>query len=201
MSRSLMLLYAFHGLFWGVFAVRVLLGRRAIVAGAGASSAAPARVETAASARHPRLFVRLHGVAIFVMYFAIGDALFGRARLLFFAQPIVGATIIAAGAALALWALVFFRSWRYAAKLDVGHELATGGPFAWLRHPIYAAIDLLALGSFVWLPTLPLLVGFVAVAVVADARARKEERLLVEAFGDRYRQYMQRVRRFVPFVY
>jgi protein-S-isoprenylcysteine O-methyltransferase Ste14 len=194
-----MLLYAFHGLFWGVFTVRVLLGRRGVVAGTDASAA---RVETASAARHPRLFVRLHGVALFALYFGIGDALFGgRARPFFPSQPIVGAAMIVAGAALALWALLFFRSWRYAAQLDVGHELATGGPFAWVRHPIYAAIDLLALGSFVWLPTLRVLVGCVAVAVVADARARKEERLLVAAFGDRYRQYIGRVRRFIPLIY
>jgi protein-S-isoprenylcysteine O-methyltransferase Ste14 len=192
-----MLLYACHALFWGVFAVRVLLGRRAVVA----TSDGSARVETASTARHPQLFVRLHGVALFVMYFGIGDALFGRARPLFAPQPVAGAATIVAGAALGLWALLYFRSWRFATQLDAGHELATGGPFAWLRHPIYAAIDLLALGSFVWLPTPLVLLGFVAVAVVADARARKEERLLVEAFGERYREYMRRVRRFIPFVY
>lgn len=34
-----------------------------------------------------------------------------------------------------------------------------------------------------------------------DARARLEERLLIEVFGDRYREYMRRVRRTIPFLY
>jgi protein-S-isoprenylcysteine O-methyltransferase Ste14 len=59
------------------------------------------------------------------------------------------------GAALMSWARVWFASWRFRAKVDASHQLATGGPFALLRHPIYMGLNLLALGSAVWDPTLP----------------------------------------------
>ncbi len=49
-----------------------------------------------------------------------------------------------------VWALDYFRSWRFRAKLDEGHQLATGGPFRLLRHPIYMGLNLLALGSAFW---------------------------------------------------
>ena len=49
-----------------------------------------------------------------------------------------------------------FRSWRFRATLDKGHQLATGGPFSLLRHPIYMGLNLLALGRAIWVPTLTL---------------------------------------------
>ena len=43
-------------------------------------------------------------------------------------QRVVGSGVIAAGAVLMVWALVSFQSWRFRAKLDADHQLATGGP-------------------------------------------------------------------------
>jgi protein-S-isoprenylcysteine O-methyltransferase Ste14 len=99
------------------------------------------------------------------------------------------------------WALEYFRSWRFRAKLDAGHQLATGGPFRLLRHPIYMGLNLLAIGSAIWVPT-PLLWTAVGVMLIgSDLRARGEERVLLAAFGDAYREYCARTRRFVPGVY
>ena len=41
------------------------------------------------------------------------------------------------GRSVMIWARAHFRSWRFRAKLDTGHELVAGGPFRFLRHPIY----------------------------------------------------------------
>jgi protein-S-isoprenylcysteine O-methyltransferase Ste14 len=43
--------------------------------------------------------------------------------------------------------------------------------------------------------------GFHAVFLSGDLRARAEEKVLLAAFGDRYREYAARVKRFVPGVY
>jgi protein-S-isoprenylcysteine O-methyltransferase Ste14 len=43
--------------------------------------------------------------------------------------------------------------------------------------------------------------GFVLMVIGGDLRARSEEKLLEQAFGDRYRAYRARTRRFVPGVY
>ncbi|MBI4486445.1 MAG: hypothetical protein HY655_10580 [Acidobacteria bacterium] len=66
---------------------------------------------------------------------------------------------------------------------------------------MYLAIDLLAVGSAVWVPTPLVLIGAVALAIGGDLRARIEERALLEAFGERYRNYLRRVRRTVPGIY
>jgi hypothetical protein len=81
-------------------------------------------------------------------------------------------------------ALVFFRSWRFHAKLDEGHQLATGGPFRLVRHPIYAGLNLLALGSAIWAPSPIIWAGFALIAIGSDLRARSEEKLLERAFGE-----------------
>jgi protein-S-isoprenylcysteine O-methyltransferase Ste14 len=79
-----------------------------------------------------------------------------------------------------------------------GHELRTGGPYRLVRHPIYTGIIGVVLG-------LMLLVGFsymipVVVLVLAwlGWRVHVEDRMMIETFGDRYREYRQQVRALVP---
>ena len=189
------LIYAFHAVFWAA-----MLLRRAPKARAAADASPAARP---ASARHARVLVALHAVAFFAMYYGIGQAVTApaRARMLFSPQPVAGGAVILAGTALMGWTMRIFRSWRFQARIDAGHRLSTDGPFAWIRHPIYAALDLLALGTWLWVPTPWTAAGLLLTAVMGDVRARGEEEVLLAAFGNAYRQYRSKVRRFVPFVY
>ena len=63
------------------------------------------------------------------------------------------------------------------------HQLATGGPYGWLRHPQCAVLLLAMLGSLVQRPTIPTLVMFPVRAVVHLRLARNEEREVAAAFG------------------
>ncbi|HVR10246.1 MAG TPA: isoprenylcysteine carboxylmethyltransferase family protein, partial [Thermoanaerobaculia bacterium] len=116
-------------------------------------------------------------------------------------QRAAGACLMLAAVALAAWALAVFRSWRLAARIEHGHELCTAGPFRWVRHPIYLAMDLLALGSWLWVPTAAVGAGVVLVALAGDLRARSEERLLHDTFGQTYDSYLRSTRRCVPGIY
>ena len=99
------------------------------------------------------------------------------------------------------WALVYFRSWRFRAQLDKGHQLATGGPFKFMRHPLYMGLNLLAFGTALWIPTIFIWVGFALMVFGSDLRGRAEEKLLEGTFGDSYREYCSKTRRFVPGIY
>jgi len=193
-------LYAFHVLFYLTFLPRVL-ERRRDPEPAAAEGAAPAP----ARARFARGILLFHMVGFFFLYFGINASVFDfravRPLPLFPPQRLAGAIVLLAASALSLWALAFFRSWRVRAELETGHELATGGPFRFVRHPIYLAMALLALGSFLWLPRPLVALGAVLVMAGCDVRARTEEKLLAGTFGDRYREYMARVKRFVPGIY
>ena len=90
-------------------------------------------------------------------------------------------------------------SWAVPSPLTGGPELVTAGPYAYVRHPIYAGMLLAMLGSSIgqsllWL--LPLIVygpHFIQ-------SARREERLLLEQYPERYRAYMKQTKMLLPFV-
>lgn len=200
MSNPDYILYAVHVGFWASFGCTRLLLRQRV---SSASPAHPAPTAThEATARFSRSLVVLHAIAFGLLYFGMGNAIIPhRVPPWFPGHRPVGAAIIIAGALLMNWALVYFRSWRFRAKVDAGHQLATGGPFRLLRHPIYMGLNLLALGSAVWVPA-PLLWAAVGLMLVgSDLRARGEERVLLTAFGGAYREYCARTRRFLPGVY
>lgn len=110
----------------------------------------------------------------------------------------VGLGLMASGLGLMAWAYLVFRSFRLLPKIEAGHELCEDGPFARLRHPIYCGINLFYLGTFCLVPRLFLFVQVLVNMVSFDVRARAEERILTQAFGDQYRRYAARTRRFIP---
>lgn len=112
-----------------------------------------------------------------------------------------GALIALIGTALVTWSLTTLKSWRFLPAVAANHELCTTGPYALVRHPMYLAVDLLGLGLAVWVPTTPMALGALALVVGGDLRARAEERALLQSFGERYRDYMERVQRMIPGIY
>jgi len=197
MKNPDLLLYAAHVIFWASFgATRMLLRRDA----APAESAATTSQEF--TAPFSRTVLAFHMLGFAVLYFGIGNAVLPRRVPEWFGgQRIAGALVIAAGGVLMSWAVASFHSWRFRAKLDQGHELATNGAFALMRHPIYTGINLLALGSAIWVPTVIVWSGFVLLALGSELRARSEEHLLRRAFGERYADYTKRTKRFIPGIY
>jgi protein-S-isoprenylcysteine O-methyltransferase Ste14 len=77
-------------------------------------------------------------------------------------------------------------------------RLVTHGPYRCVRHPFYVTAALLM--SSVTLLTANWLIGVSSVAVLAllAVRTPKEEQMLIERFGQEYRNYMARTGRFVP---
>jgi len=94
------------------------------------------------------------------------------------------------------------KEWSVTARLIEGHELATRGPYRFMRHPIYAGMlgMLLATGLAIshWLS---LLVAIVIFFIGTIIRVRSEERLLREEFGAQFEDYARRVAAMLPGVY
>jgi protein-S-isoprenylcysteine O-methyltransferase Ste14 len=112
-----------------------------------------------------------------------------------------GVALSTAGLGLMGWAYLVFRSWRWRAEIDPGHRLMDDGPFKMVRHPIYLSFALFYVGSVFLLPYWIFLLHAVASFIAYDYRARAEEGVLLEAFGEAYRAYRDRTRRFVPGLY
>ncbi len=191
-------IYMAHAGFFLAFLLARLFASQAPRERAGTGVVASAEATAPAS----RVLITLHFAAFGLLYFGIAGAVFGpHPRPLFPPQIPGGVVLIALGAVLACWTLLWFRSWRFRATIDVGHELATRGPFRILRHPIYMALNLLALGTALWHPTALIWAAFIAIAVLSDLRARSEETLLLRVFGAAYASYCERTRRFIPAIY
>lgn len=112
----------------------------------------------------------------------------------------VGAALCIAGIGLAIWArLSIGKDWGLPMSRKTHPDLVTTGPYAYVRHPIYAGIILAAIGSaiavsVVWV--LPLLI-FLPYFIYS---ARIEEQTMTEQFPDEYPAYRARTKMFVPFM-
>lgn len=112
---------------------------------------------------------------------------------------LLGAPISATGVSLLWWVLsTLGRNFSMSLTTE-GHTLVTQGPYRWVRHPMYTAFVLIFGGLF--LLTANCFIGASAGFLYGAAmliRTPREERLLIEAFGDEYRRYMERTGRFLP---
>lgn len=113
----------------------------------------------------------------------------------------VGLAIAAASAAFAAWAM-WSLGRSYGIRMDVfeGHSLKTDGPYGLVRHPMYLGIVLFHLGASLAMES-PLLLAITALFVVPFTAVRigAEEKVLRDAFGERYLRYAERVPALIPF--
>jgi protein-S-isoprenylcysteine O-methyltransferase Ste14 len=108
-------------------------------------------------------------------------------------------TMEAAGALLALLGILLFAfsslSLRRAQKANA---IARGGPYAYLRHPIYASIYVFSIGlgllfySWIWFAVLA---GFIPLWFL---EAREEEKEMIRSHGTEYVLYQARTGMFFP---
>jgi protein-S-isoprenylcysteine O-methyltransferase Ste14 len=112
---------------------------------------------------------------------------------------IVGGVILAAGLALNVWSVRPFR--RTGQKPLPGNpapSLIIDGPYRFSRNPMYLSVVLVVTGASL-LAANAWIALFVApaIAVVHYTSVVKEEAYLDERFGEAYRQYKARVRRYL----
>ena len=86
--------------------------------------------------------------------------------------------------------------------VDPEHRLIDGGPFRVLRHPSYAALLVMGVGTAVSVASPLALAATIAVWLpIVLYRIQQEERALEARFGAAYRDYSQRTWRLVPGVF
>jgi protein-S-isoprenylcysteine O-methyltransferase Ste14 len=78
------------------------------------------------------------------------------------------------------------------------HTLVVDGPYHWVRHPFYDAVALLLGGISLVTGNWFMLATGALVFTLLAIRARREEERLVARFGEDYRRYIARTRRFIP---
>jgi protein-S-isoprenylcysteine O-methyltransferase len=112
---------------------------------------------------------------------------------------LVGLAVGLGGAAVLLWASASLgRFLVHEAAILQDHALITGGPYRFVRHPIYAGYLALLLGSSLGMLNLGLLLLWPVALLGILVQARAEERLLGAKFGRAYRCYAGRTGQLVP---
>lgn len=117
---------------------------------------------------------------LWLRWLGVGVALFGFA-ILQWAQNTLG------------------KNWSDTPRMIQEQSLTTGGPYQFVRHPIYTAF-LLILGSTLFIAANWLIgLAWLGMTVLEVAsRIRFEETLMLEYFGDQYREYMRHTGRLLP---
>jgi len=119
------------------------------------------------------------------------------------ALALAGAGVFAA--ALALFYRIhreLGRSWSVTLEIRDQHVLVTDGLYRHVRHPMYTAFWLWALAQLLLLPNwIAGPAGLVGFGTLFFCRVGAEERMMLAAFGEDYRAYMERTKRIIPRIY
>lgn len=108
------------------------------------------------------------------------------AMLIGYAFVFAGATLVAEG-------------WRRIHRARREGRLVTDGVYARMRHPQYAGLFLIVFGEgIVHWPTIVSVVAVPVIVIAYTVLARKEERQMMQQFGQKYREYQRRVPMFIP---
>ena len=112
---------------------------------------------------------------------------------------LTGLLLIAAGLVLAYQARTnFLESRTTLSPYESPSALITGGPFRFSRNPVYLAMAMILLGGAVLMGTLlSLLFTALFIVIIDRVFIPFEEQMLEDLFGTRYREYRQRVRRWI----
>ncbi len=120
------------------------------------------------------------------------------------AMPIdlVGTVFAILGVAFAIWSRQVLRNnWSGEVAIMEGQQFIRSGPYAIVRHPIYAGMLLALFGTALVSSMLGNSLGFVLAILSLWQKASIEEHFLMLEFGEPYARYQREVKFLIPFIY
>jgi protein-S-isoprenylcysteine O-methyltransferase Ste14 len=130
-------------------------------------------------------------------------SLFSRIRALeYLAVDITGFTIGLLGLSFCLYAQVKMgSSWRVGIDEKVKTDLITTGLYRYIRNPTYLGLFILNLGVWLIWPTWTVFLLNLIFVLFLEIQVRCEEDYLLKAHGQKYADYKQATKRYIPFIY
>src|SRR5262249_43061703 len=112
---------------------------------------------------------------------------------------IFGLVLVMAGFLLRVWAAYhFYKHQMQVIVLHAQQTLVTSGPYRYSRHPLYLGGNIFIFYGFaLFLGSISALILITLHLPIIEWMARREERQLEARFGDEYREYKKRVRRWI----
>ena len=136
----------------------------------------------------------------------LGRSVPGSLGLLFVPQAIpmdvTGMLFTILGVAFAIWSRQSLRNnWSGEVAITEGQQFMRSGPYAVVRHPIYAGMLLALFGTTLVASAVGSLLGFALAILSLWQKAHIEEQFLIVEFGEQYANYQREVKFLIPFVY
>ena len=93
------------------------------------------------------------------------------------------------------------RNWSISLEIREQHALIHTGVYRLIRHPMYSSFFLLGLAQMLLLPNwLAGSAGIVGAAVLYLCRVGREERMMLDRFGEKYRDYIAHTKQLIPWI-
>jgi len=142
------------------------------------------------------------GQAYFIILLILSILLsfaFPAPAVLYAPYTYLGTIIIGFGLAMALWGrALFLKGKTTLSPYEMPTALVTGGPFRISRNPMYLGMAAILLGAAALLGTLIAFAAPVLFAMIIGALfIPNEEQKLERIFGEKYREYKKKVRRWL----
>jgi protein-S-isoprenylcysteine O-methyltransferase Ste14 len=112
---------------------------------------------------------------------------------------VTGLILTALGIAFAFWARYSLgQNWSSKVTIKIEHELIRNGPYAHVRHPIYTGILLALVGTALAIGEWRAVIAVALVWIAFYTKARVEEKMLAQEFGDAFEEHRRRTGFFLP---
>lgn len=146
--------------------------------------------------------VTLIGSSVIVLAFTFSDLLYAMLMPISWLNSSVFVVVGLVLLALALiWVLVaqiqMGDSWRIGIDEKTASPLVKSGLFGISRNPIFLGMSVMLVGMLLTLPTAATLMVTILGIILIHIQVRLEEPFLLEKYGDAYRDYQKRVRRWI----
>jgi protein-S-isoprenylcysteine O-methyltransferase Ste14 len=119
---------------------------------------------------------------------------------------VIGLILYSAGCVFMLWARrALGKMWGISTsqqvKLHDDHQIIQGGPYAFVRNPMYFGWWVAMLGLILLYPVWMVLLMFLFSMMAFIGRAHREEAALAERFGEAWTEYKKCTKFLIPFIY
>jgi protein-S-isoprenylcysteine O-methyltransferase Ste14 len=114
----------------------------------------------------------------------------------------IGLAVLVAGLLVTVWARRHLgRNWSGTITVKEEHSLVRGGPYRYVRHPIYSGLILALIGTVIGIGDWRALIGAALIAVSFAIKLSFEERMLAPVFGEQLVRYRAEVPALFPHIF